>query len=423
MQKKILFCLFYLIYFNLRAQVIISSGFFTYTQTFGSSGPGSWTDNVSYLGWYQSSSSSYQGYINITASPPSNNGGVYTYQCASNGNVKLGSRASGGSGTIRYGVRLRNTSGATIQSIKVAYDFFQLSLAQNGGNVNTISFDYQVAASLTSLTTGVWTSVAALNFSALQSTVTLGGSQILGYPCTQTGTRSAVCIPVSIPNNSEIMLRFSDVDDSGNDHHLAIDNLVVNTFTNNICSPLPVTLLSFDVQKAENNSRFVNWITASERQAKSFDIEGSANAIDFLNLKTVSAKGESESKTTYSHLLNPNQWMPYTYFRLKQWDQDNSYAYSPIVFVGNTNTHSLQSYFVMSFGETTTTPLLVLKSNATTFYTLKIINTLGQEVLQKTGLFSESGSETVLLTALSKGVYTAHVQQGNESVITQLLIP
>lgn len=421
MQKRRLnrYCYaFLLLAFQWKAQVAITGGFFTYTQTFGSSGPASWTDNVSYLGWYQTSSSAYQGYINVTAAAPSNNGGVYTYQCAGNGDVKLGSRASGGSGVIRYGLRLRNTSGQTIQSINVAYDFFQMSLAQNGGNVNTIAFDYQVGATLTSLTTGAWTAVSALNFSALQSTITSGGSQILGYPCTQSGSKSAVCIPVTIPNNNDIMLRFTDVDDSGNDHHLAIDNVVVNTFTNNICSPLPVQLLSFTVTPDKENGRLATWSTISERNATLFEVEGANDAEHFHRIVSVPAKGESSSYNRYQTFIPETDWHPFTYFRLKQIDNDRSFLYSPIVYLGLNKVKTELNY--RSAGEDGI-PSLMIKGPANTPFKLAFYSTLGQLILHKTGIFTETEFEIISLENLPGGVYPVVLEAGSERITTRLL--
>lgn len=421
MLRRLLAFLFCVSVGFLSGQVLISSGFFTYTQNFGSSGPASWTDNVSYLGWYQSSSSAYQGYINITAAAPSNNGGVYTYQCAGNGNVKLGSRASGGSGTIRYGVRLRNTSGSTIQSITVAYDFFQLSLAQNGGNTNTIAFDYQVGASLTSLTAGVWTAVTALNFSQLQGTVTSGGSQINGYPCTQTGAQSAVCIAVNIPNNNEIMLRFTDVDDSGNDHHMAIDNFVVNTFTNNICSPLPVELISFDAKKINENEVQCRWKTASERNADFYEVEGSIDALHFIPLKKVNAFGESFKEQDYAILLTQGEWQPNHYYRLKQVDKDARFTYSPIVYIGDSNYQSLNISAIFNQETQQEPKQLLIKAQQGKICELEVFNSLGQLVFSKKDILPTSREEKISLPYLNGGCYIAILKQGNQSLKTKLL--
>lgn len=225
------------------AQVSVPTG--SYFQNFGVVDINSWTNNVTYPGWYMVGT--FQSHQDITTSPPSNTGGFYTYECNGNNDQKIGSRASGSTGTLRYGVVLQNTTGSAVSHVRVTYKGYQLSLAQNG-NTNVIGFDYIVGATAPAIGAGGGTSVAALNFTQLQSNSSSGSSQVMGYPCTQMATMSA-CITVTIPNNSYILLRWNDPDDNGNDHHMAIDdvdvqflstNLTVNSAT--ICSGGSATL-------------------------------------------------------------------------------------------------------------------------------------------------------------------------------------
>lgn len=229
--------------FSLPAQVAVPTG--SYFQNFGVTDINSWTNNVTYPGWYMAGT--FQSHLDITAAPPSNTGGFYTYECNGNNDQKIGSRASGGSGTLRYGVVLQNTTGSAVSHVRVTYKGYQLSLAQNG-NTNVIAFDYIVGTTAPGISASGGTGVAALNFTQLQSNGSSGSSQVMGYPCTQMATMSA-CITAAIPNNSYILLRWTDVDDSGNDHHMAVDdidvqflstNLTVNSAT--ICSGGSATL-------------------------------------------------------------------------------------------------------------------------------------------------------------------------------------
>ncbi len=225
------------------AQVSVPTG--SYFQNFGVVDINSWTNNVTYPGWYMVGT--FQSHQDITASPPSNTGGFYTYECNGNNDQKIGSRASGSTGTLRYGVVLQNTTGSAVSHVRVTYKGYQLSLAQNG-STNVIGFDYIVGTTPPAIGAGGGTSVAALNFTQLQSNGSSGSSQVMGYPCTQMANISA-CITVAIPHNSYILLRWNDPDDSGNDHHMAIDDidvqflsttLTVNSAT--ICSGGSATL-------------------------------------------------------------------------------------------------------------------------------------------------------------------------------------
>lgn len=241
--KTVVLILFLIFQLALRAQVSVSSG--SYFQDFGTIDITSWTNNVTYPGWYMAGT--FQSHQDITTAVPSNSGGFYTYECNGNNDQKIGSRASGGSGTLRYGVVLQNTTGSAISHVRVAYKGYQLSLAQNGA-INTIAFDYVVGSTAPAIGATGGTAVPALNFTQLQSNATSGSNQVMGYPCTQMTTLSS-CITVNIPNNSYILLRWTDVDDAGNDHHMAVDdidvqflatNLTVNSAT--ICNTQTATL-------------------------------------------------------------------------------------------------------------------------------------------------------------------------------------
>ncbi len=264
------------------AQVPVSTG--SYFQDFGTVDINSWTNNVTYPGWYMVGT--FQSHQDITSSPPSNTGGFYTYECNGNNDQKIGSRASGSSGTLRYGVVLQNTTGSAVSHVRVSYKGYQLSLAQNGA-VNVIGFDYIVGATPPAIGAGGGTNVTALNFTQLQSNSTSGSSQVMGYPCTQMANMSA-CITVTIPNNSYILLRWNDPDDSGNDHHMAIDdvdvqflstNLTVNSAT--ICSGSSATLTASGASNftwtpaASLSSATGSMVTANPAATTVYTISGS----------------------------------------------------------------------------------------------------------------------------------------------------
>lgn len=268
--------------FTLPAQVAVPTG--SYFQNFGTVDINAWTNNVTYPGWYMVGT--FQSHLDITASPPSNTGGFYTYECNGNNDQKIGSRASGSSGTLRYGVVLQNTTGSAVSHVRVTYKGYQLSLAQNG-NTNVIGFDYIVGAAPPAIGASGGTSVAALNFTQLQSNGASGSSQVMGYPCTQMSTMSS-CITVAIPNNSYILLRWNDPDDSGNDHHMAVDdidvqflstNLTVNSAT--ICSGGSATLTATGASNftwtpaATLSSATGSVVTANPTSTTTYTISGS----------------------------------------------------------------------------------------------------------------------------------------------------
>ncbi|MFD2936015.1 endonuclease/exonuclease/phosphatase family protein [Spirosoma flavum] len=99
----------------------------------------------------------------------------------------------------------------------------------------------------------------------------------------------------------------------------------------NIAAALPVRLSSFGV-KAVGENVAVSWTTSSETKSAYFDVERSANAIEFGAIGRVAAAGEAQSTKVYS-LLDEHPLSGTNYYRLKQVDLDGQTAYSKIVSV------------------------------------------------------------------------------------------
>ncbi|HRI05200.1 MAG TPA: FG-GAP-like repeat-containing protein, partial [Pyrinomonadaceae bacterium] len=153
----------------------------------------------------------------------SNAGRFNNYGTTSATDRALGSASSGTPGTLNYGVRYVNNTGLTITALQVSYTGEQW---RNGGNTTpqVLAFDYQQAATVTSLTAGTFTAVPALNFTSLINTATAAA---LDGNAAANRTVLTSTITVNIPNGEEIMLRWTDLNDAGNDHGFGIDDLSV----------------------------------------------------------------------------------------------------------------------------------------------------------------------------------------------------
>lgn len=93
-----------------------------------------------------------------------------------------------------------------------------------------------------------------------------------------------------------------------------------------ITSPMPVELLSFKVQAAENTT-LITWSTASETNNDYYTIERSENGIDFNAIGTVSGAGNSNEMLNYKYSDNEISLKDIIYYRLKQTDFDGNYEY------------------------------------------------------------------------------------------------
>ena len=202
-----------------------------YTQNFNgaflSSADYSLFDNAAAnLGWYALSTSTNAVPNIFDAEAGADNAGEFNnYGAAGQPERALGSVASNTSGDLFYGLRVQNDTGIFCRSIKIQYTGEQWRAANN--SAQTLAFSYQVSAGdITSLSAGTWTNFTALNF----TTPNLGtGGAIDGNAA---GNRTVIeqAIFVDIPIGGEIMLRWIDANDSGNDHGVSIDDVTVTLF-------------------------------------------------------------------------------------------------------------------------------------------------------------------------------------------------
>jgi hypothetical protein len=323
----------------------------------------SWTQNTTLTGWYvdeQLTTASNtccddQPILETSIASPNNGGSVYICGDASS-DRSLGSRSAGSTGTCRIGVRLVNNTGSAITSLYVDYVGEQWSIAENQTNVNTIEFSYQVGATITSLTAGTWTNAPALNFTQIYTSSQSSGmggsacggtsSQCLGLNGNAAANRIRIsgCITVSIPVGQEIMLRWTDVNDAANDHHMQIDDVNVWPFDIACAVILPVEWLSVSGE-VRNDGNNILWSTATETNNHFFDVERSLDGVNFYQIGRVQGSGNSSQTNRYS-LMDYNGTAHGTYYyRIKQVDYNGSFSYSDIVILDRNETLQAQAWY------------------------------------------------------------------------------
>jgi len=230
--KFTIFC--FLFVFAVNAQVTMTTTG-SYSQDFNtlSSTPAAtpaWADNTTIASWYSQRTGAGAGtYVVGTGS--SNAGALYSFGSASASDRALGTIGSGTPDDMAHGLLLRNTSGNTITNMTVAYTGEQWRDAKTSP-VDVLTVWYKVSGSaITSLDAGNpagWTAVTALNFSSPQNTSS-SGIAINGNATANRTVFSAVTLPsLSLADNSYIMIKWDDPDNTGSDHGMAIDDVTVN---------------------------------------------------------------------------------------------------------------------------------------------------------------------------------------------------
>lgn len=98
---------------------------------------------------------------------------------------------------------------------------------------------------------------------------------------------------------------------------------------------LPLEMMTFTGHN-EDEKNLIQWVTASERNTDFFRLEKSKDGVNFEKLLDYNAAGNSQSPQYYNAFdLNPFEEI--TYYRLKLYNRDGSYAYSNIITVNNKN--------------------------------------------------------------------------------------
>ncbi len=150
------------------------------------------------------------------------NGGSTTGDTYSYGSTGSSDRALGTllSGTITpvFGACFTNNTGSTIQSVAISYNGEEWRLG-TASRTDQLVFEY--SASATSLSTGTWTGVSALNFTTPATTTT--GAKDGNAAANRTALSSSIS-GLNLANGATVWIRWRDTDASGSDDGLAVDD-------------------------------------------------------------------------------------------------------------------------------------------------------------------------------------------------------
>jgi hypothetical protein len=114
-------------------------------------------------------------------------------------------------------------------------------------------------------------------------------------------------------------------------------DLVAYTGVAQELASLPVTLVSFTAQKVNDNA-ILQWTTASEQNSHFFEIQRSADGVNYIRISEMAAAGNSVTEQHYQYADNIK---PLTakliYYRIKMANIDNSFTYSGSALIKNNN--------------------------------------------------------------------------------------
>jgi hypothetical protein len=186
-----------------------------------------------------------------------------------------------------------------------------------------------------------------------------------------------------------------------------------------IIVPLPVELVSFK-GAATTEGIALNWETATEKNNAYFSVQYSTDGRNFESIGYVEGKGTSTS--AYAYTFTHKDAKPgKAYYRLKQVDFDNTYAYSKIIVIDAKEKASLplRVYPNPVTGEEVT---LQLDKVNTGKVNITITDLNGRVVLKQTAEAAREIKLNLEKANLKAGIYILNAQAGLQTAHQKIVI-
>ncbi|MEW5938178.1 MAG: ExeM/NucH family extracellular endonuclease [Chloroflexota bacterium] len=249
----------------------------TYTQDFNTLATSGTTNSTLPTDWYlsESGTSSRVNGQYAADTGASNTGDTYSYGSSASSERAFGALLSGTISSI-IGAQFVNNTGSTVTSLTVSYTGEQWRL---GALARTDRIDFQYSLDATSLTTGAWTDVDSLDFTAPVTGPTTGALD--GNSAANRTAISYTITGLSIANGATFWIRWTDYNASSSDDGLAVDDFSISTsggpvtpnlsiddvtqnegdsgtttftFTVSLSAPAPAGGVTFDIAAADNTA-------------------------------------------------------------------------------------------------------------------------------------------------------------------------
>lgn len=156
--------------------------------------------------------------IYATGTGSSNAGNTYSFGVAGGADRALGSLASGSVSEILFGALFTNQLPGTITGLNFQYSGEQW----RAGNSTDDRLTFEFSTNASQIDNGTWTEFSALNFSPI---ILTGDTALNGNLTGNIRSISGLISGLSIAHGSNFGFRFRDINATGNDHGLAVDNL------------------------------------------------------------------------------------------------------------------------------------------------------------------------------------------------------
>ena len=186
--------------------------------------------------------------------------------------------------------------------------------------------------------------------------------------------------------------------------------------SNMVDNPLPVVLVNFDAVLNSDKTVKVSWKTEQEVNSSHFEVERSADGVQWNVIGTVQAKGNSPVASNYE-FTDASPLSGTDYYRLKIVNLDNAYGYTTVKAV-----HILTIKGINIYPNPAREYVNVTVGESATDLSVRLINQVGQ-VLQ-TGLIKAGAGATLSLPVgnYPQGAYLLQIKGADGSVQTSKVL-
>ena len=191
-------------------------------------------------------------------------------------------------------------------------------------------------------------------------------------------------------------------------------NLSKNAVTVTINGAVPVVFTGLKARKV-NNKVALDWGTISEINASHFEIERSANGVEFTTIiGKVNARGNSSTETNYS-IDDVNPIKGTGYYRVKQYDLDGKFTYSNVAAINFEKAASLLVVYPNPVKNTLNIEYTAIKGGKVEMNILDAKGSVIQQQVQTVIVGRNIHSMNV--SNLAKGVYILKTIDADKNIV------
>lgn len=179
-------------------------------------------------------------------------------------------------------------------------------------------------------------------------------------------------------------------------------------------TPLPITLLTFDLKVDDNNDIKLMWTTAQETENDYFTIERSANGLDWEEVTKVPGSGNRKTETSYVEYDRNPLWGK-SYYRLRQTDFDGASTHFNVrSVVVNKTFADVVVYPVPTRDE------LHIEYPSSEKIVFKLSDQLGREYSINPVI--DKGGAKIPISSIPPGVYFLYITNGREESHQRVIV-